>query len=118
MKSRLGVRGWFGLVLMGGVVLTGCTDGNGTEGAVGIPPVLVGPENVAIATDTVLMEGPSISGSLGVEYFFTDRFSAQVAHGIFWASSDPPTGDSVTSFATEDFGISSVGFHYYFGGSQ
>lgn len=67
MKSRLGVRGWFGLALMGGAALAGCADGNGTEGTAGIPPVLVGPENVAIATDTVLMEGPSISGSLGAE---------------------------------------------------
>jgi len=29
-----------------------------------------------------------------------------------------PVGDSMSQIATEDFGISSVGFHYYFGGSK
>jgi len=60
----------------------------------------------------------ALAASLGVEYFFTDRFSAQVAHGVYWASSEPPVGDSMSQIATEDFGISSVGFHYYFGGSK
>jgi hypothetical protein len=60
----------------------------------------------------------AISASLGVEYFFTERFSVQAAHGVFWASSEPPVGDSSSQFATEDFGISNIGFHYYFGGSQ
>ena len=53
---------------------------------------------------------------LGVEYFFNDNFSVQVAHGLGFKSSDPDIqgADTSTSFATEDFGISNIGFHYYF----
>jgi len=53
---------------------------------------------------------------LGVEYFFNDNFSVQVAHGIGYKSTDPDVSgaDNVTGFATEDFGISNIGFHYYF----
>ncbi|HEX5005166.1 MAG TPA: efflux RND transporter periplasmic adaptor subunit [Gemmatimonadales bacterium] len=67
MKSRLGSWGWIGLALVGGSALPGCTEGNGAEAAAGVPPVLIGPENIALATDTVLMDGPPISGSLGAE---------------------------------------------------
>jgi hypothetical protein len=58
-----------------------------------------------------------LTGTLGVEHFFTDRFSVQVATGVIIDSVDPDAaGDSHTTFASEDFGISSIGFHYYFGG--
>ena len=58
-----------------------------------------------------------VSGSFGVEYFFTDRFSVQAAHGVLFKSIDPGTTDSkYTEIVTEDFGISNIGFHYYFGG--
>lgn len=70
-----------------------------------------------------------VSGTLGAEYFFTPQFSLQAAHGLRFRSvtskgdldSDPSTtGDrfDVTDsyFETEDFGVSSIGFHYYFGG--
>ena len=56
-----------------------------------------------------------ISASLGVEHFVSSRLSVQLAHGFYYYSHDPGTEDSDTSsgFATEDFGISSIGFHYY-----
>ena len=62
----------------------------------------------------------AISGSLAVEYFFTDNFSLQVADGIRWQSTDPdlPGVNNQTAFLTEDFGISNIGFHYYFGGKK
>lgn len=58
-----------------------------------------------------------VSGSFGVEYFFTDRFSIQAAHGAVFKSVDPDkAGTKTTTIASEDFGLSNVGFHYYFGG--
>ncbi len=57
-----------------------------------------------------------VSGTLGVEYFFTDNFSIQAAHGVVYKSIDPDkAGDSYTELASEAFGLSSIGFHYYFG---
>jgi hypothetical protein len=59
----------------------------------------------------------AISADLAVEYFFTDNFSLQVAHGVAWTSTDPDqTGiDNITGFTSEAFGISNIGFHFYFG---
>lgn len=58
-----------------------------------------------------------VSGSFGVEYFFTDRFSIQAAHGVLYKSIDPKkAGTKSTEFTTEAFGLSDIGFHYYFGG--
>ncbi len=56
-----------------------------------------------------------IRGSLGVEHFFSNRFSLQVAHGIAFQSYDPGTkgSDSSTTLGSEAFGISSLGFHFY-----
>lgn len=62
-----------------------------------------------------------VSGDLGVEYFATDNFSFQVAHGVVYKSYDPgdlPGGETITTFGSEAFGVSSIGFHYYFGGSK
>lgn len=60
-----------------------------------------------------------VSGSFGVEYFFTDRFSIQAAHGVVFKSVDPDqAGTKSTSFESEDFGVSNIGFHFYFGGSK
>ena len=65
-----------------------------------------------------------VSGTLGAEYFFTPNFSIQAAHGIVYKSIKneyTPTGGNKTevklsTFGSEDFGISNIGFHYYFGG--
>jgi hypothetical protein len=58
-----------------------------------------------------------VSGSFGVEYFVTERFSLQAAHGVVYKSVDPKlAGAKTTEFASEDFGVSNIGFHYYFGG--
>jgi len=56
-----------------------------------------------------------VRGSLGVEHFFSDRFSLEVAHGIYFENYDPGIkgSDTVSSFGTEAFGISNIGFHYY-----
>lgn len=60
-----------------------------------------------------------VSGSFGVEYFFTDRFSVQAAHGVVFKSVDPDqAGGKYSEFVSEDFGLSNIGFHYYFGGKQ
>lgn len=70
-----------------------------------------------------------VSGTLGAEYFFTPNFSIQAAHGLLFRSitskgdldDDPTTTNdrydvTDTVIQTEDFGISSIGFHWYFGG--
>lgn len=57
-----------------------------------------------------------VRGSLGAEYWFTPNFSVQAAHGIGFGSISPTVGDSVTGIFTEAFGISDIGFHWYFGG--
>lgn len=58
-----------------------------------------------------------VSGSFGVEYFMTERFSVQAAHGVVFKSVDPKlAGTKTTEFGSEAFGLSNIGFHYYFGG--
>ncbi len=56
-----------------------------------------------------------VSGTFGVEYFFTDRFSIQAGHGLVFKSVDPDdAGGKYTQIVSEDFGLSSIGFHFYF----
>jgi hypothetical protein len=64
-----------------------------------------------------------VSGSLGAEYFFTERFSIEAAHGIVFKSFNPGSdakdvldAKTYSAIETEAFGISNIGFHYYFGG--
>lgn len=60
-----------------------------------------------------------VSGSLGAEYFLTDSFSIQAAHGLLYTSTEAKSGAAktkTTTLDTEAFGVSSIGFHYYFGG--
>ena len=94
---------------------------------VGVPFVLAGGEStlffvrpgIEFSSDPVNADDSSttflVRGSLGVEHFFSDRFSVQVAHGLYYQSYDPgiPDSDTSSSFNTEAFGISSIGFHYY-----
>jgi hypothetical protein len=93
----------------------------------GVPFVVAGGETTKFfirpgfeyASDPVNADDSSTSflvrGSLGVEHFFSERFSLQVAHGLYFKSYDPGVegSDTSTSFETEAFGISSIGFHYY-----
>lgn len=73
-----------------------------------------------------------VSGTLGAEYFFTPNFSIQAAHGLLYRSvttkatidDDGVPGGTTTKvdvtdsfIETEAFGISSIGFHWYFGGN-
>lgn len=50
-----------------GIGLSGCADrtqgGESDEAA----PIVIGPENIAVVRDTLLMDGPPISGTLGAE---------------------------------------------------
>ena len=60
-----------------------------------------------------------LSGSLGAEYFLSDNFSIQAAHGLRYTSQENKTGATkvkTKTFSSEAFGLSSIGFHYYFGG--
>jgi RND family efflux transporter MFP subunit len=50
-----------------GVALTGCADRSAGDEPESPAPIVIGPENIAIVKDTLLMDGPSISGTLGAE---------------------------------------------------
>lgn len=56
--------------------------------------------------------------SLGVEYWFTQNFAVQAAHGVSYTSvtQDTPAGELTgTQLATDSFNpIASLGFHWYF----
>ena len=66
MTARLGTRVLAGLMLTG-AALGGCQGGAASDDQASVPPVVIGPENIAFALDTTLMDGPSISGTLGAE---------------------------------------------------
>lgn len=57
-----------------------------------------------------------ISGTLGVEHWFGKHFSIGAGHGLVFKSIDPGLkgSDSTTRIQSTDFGISNVGFHFYF----
>ncbi len=103
-------------VLDAGIPLVAAESGNakffvrpGVTYASSPSPVLADPDNKT--TDLW------VSASFGVEYYFTDRFSVQAAHGVVYKSVDPDqAGTKYTELASEDFGLSSIGFHFYFGG--
>lgn len=77
-------------------------------------PILGGPTPNPDNDETVF----GVTGQLGVEHWFGKRFSLQVADGIAFYNIDPGVGGSHTVFQTQAFGISNIGFHYYFGGGQ
>lgn len=66
MTAGGGMRVLISLVL-GGAALTGCQSRDGAGESQAVAPVVIGPENIAIVVDTVLEEGPQISGTLGAE---------------------------------------------------
>ncbi|MFI5370805.1 MAG: hypothetical protein ACHQ52_04535 [Candidatus Eisenbacteria bacterium] len=77
-------------------------------------PIVGGPNPDPNNRETVF----GVSGQLGVEHWFGKRFSLQVAEGIAYYNEDPGVGDSNSVFQTQAFGISNIGFHYYFGGGK
>lgn len=105
-----------GFVIDAGVPFVAAESGNakffvrpGFTYATSPEPVVADPDNKS----TELW----LSGSFGVEYFFTDRFSVQAAHGVVFKSVDPDlAGTKSTELTSEAFGISNIGFHFYFGG--
>jgi hypothetical protein len=135
-EAPIGARVWFSEKIAGDIGLgfasSDATGDNLTDWIldVGLPIVVAETGNTmffvrpGIAYESVAVNPDddatafSISGHLGVEHFLGDRFSVQVAHGVTWQSIEPPTGDSISQFFSEDFGISSIGFHYYFGGGK
>jgi hypothetical protein len=61
----------------------------------------------------------ALNFDLGVEYWFTPNFTVQAAHGISYTSVTqdfgPPVGEQTgTQLATDAFGLTSIGFHWYF----
>ena len=80
-----------------------------------IPNPIVGGPNANPDNDETAF---GITGQLGVEHWFGRRFSLQVADGIAFYNVDPGIGGSHTVFRTQAFGISNIGFHYYFGGGK
>ncbi len=105
-----------GFVFDAGLPLVAAESGNakffvrpGVTYASSSEPVLADPDNKVTQF--------WISGTFGVEYFFTDRFSVQAAHGVLFKSVDPDqAGTKYTELTSEDFGVSNIGFHFYFGG--
>jgi hypothetical protein len=74
-------------------------------------PILPSPPGDIDNTETIF----GITGQLGVEHWLAKRFSLQVAEGIAYYNINPGVGGSHTAFQTQAFGISNIGFHYYFG---
>jgi hypothetical protein len=132
-SAPVGVRYWFAPKVAGDIGIgfyTKDISGETKSGFAfefGLPFVLAGNETTLFflrpgfefASDPVNKNDNSttfiIRGSLGVEHFFSDRFSVQVAHGLYFQNYDPGIegSDTSTNFNTEAFGISSIGFHYY-----
>jgi RND family efflux transporter MFP subunit len=50
-----------------GVAFMGCRARKAADASETLPPVVIGPENIAIVTDTTLVDGPPISGALSAE---------------------------------------------------
>lgn len=57
----------FSALLLASVALIGCADRTTADATDAVAPVVIGPENLTIVRDTLLMDGPSISGTLGAE---------------------------------------------------
>jgi len=55
------------VLVVAGMGLAGCADRSRGAEAEAPAPVVIGPENIAIVGDTLLMDGPPISGTLGAE---------------------------------------------------
>lgn len=66
MTARSGMRALV-MLSIGGAALTGCGDASKGAEAGAPAPIVIGPENIAIVRDTLLMDGPPISGTLGAE---------------------------------------------------
>jgi RND family efflux transporter MFP subunit len=67
MKTRNAVYGLVSLLAVATITVAACgkrsdATGTGTEA-----PVVIGPENIAVVAETLLVDGPSISGSLAAE---------------------------------------------------
>jgi RND family efflux transporter MFP subunit len=67
MKTRNAVYGLVGLLAVAAITVAACgkrTDASATDTEA---PVVIGPENIAVVAETLLVDGPSISGTLAAE---------------------------------------------------
>jgi len=55
------------ILMLTGALLAGCQARKSADAAEAMAPVVVGPENISVAAKTTLLDGPSISGTLGAE---------------------------------------------------
>jgi RND family efflux transporter MFP subunit len=53
--------------MVAGVTFMGCRAQKAADASENLQPVVIGPENITVVTDTTLVDGPPISGSLGAE---------------------------------------------------
>ena len=67
MKTRNAMFGIVSLLATAAITVAACgkrTDASATDTEA---PVVIGPENIAVVAETLLVDGPSISGSLAAE---------------------------------------------------
>lgn len=55
------------ILALTGALLAGCQARKSADAAETLAPVVIGPENIGVAAKTTLLDGPSISGTLGAE---------------------------------------------------
>ena len=79
IEDRMGRLTFEGLALASLALATACNQGAG-ETRTAPPPAVIGPENLAVAEDTVLTTGPLLSGTLEPELAATMR--AEVAGNV------------------------------------
>jgi RND family efflux transporter MFP subunit len=73
LKRSGRATGWPLAVVGALLTATGCNRGSGEEVGQAPPPAVIGPENLAVALDTVLTAGPLLSGTLEPELAATVR---------------------------------------------
>lgn len=74
-RKPQGLRGpaWVALSLCGAMLTAGCGTREQQAETKGPPPAIIGPENLAVAAETTLTAGPTLSGSLEPELAATVR---------------------------------------------
>jgi len=126
-QAPIGARFWMSdkLGLDIGVGLIARDTGNDTdtdfylEG--GVPIVLIAADRTNLFVRPGLAtrigensDSVTLTLAPGVEVFFGDRFSMEVAHGIALQFVMPDGGDTRTNFQTFSASITALGFHFYF----
>jgi RND family efflux transporter MFP subunit len=79
--------------LVAGAALMGCRAEKAADASETLPPVVIGPENIAVVTDTTLVDGPPISGVLSAER--AARVRAEMGGSVLQVFAEP--GQTVKS---------------------